>query len=92
MSPGASLDVFEKRYFLRAPQQMLRKHRSLKAFCATLVMKMNRKVISFFTNLLPLPKTETRLLRCSVRSLVTVQTSGVARFFGARSSKHSGRP
>jgi hypothetical protein len=31
----------------RAPQQMLRTHRSLKASCATLVMKMKRKIIIF---------------------------------------------
>jgi hypothetical protein len=31
----------------RAPQQQLRTHRSLKAYCATLVMKMNRKIIIF---------------------------------------------
>jgi hypothetical protein len=33
----------------RAPQQMLRTHRSLKAYFATLVMKMKRKMISFFS-------------------------------------------
>jgi hypothetical protein len=32
----------------RAPQQVLRTHRSFKAYCATLVMKMKRKMISFF--------------------------------------------
>jgi hypothetical protein len=32
----------------RAPQQKLLTHRSLKAYCATLVMKMKRKMISFF--------------------------------------------
>jgi hypothetical protein len=35
-------------FFRRAPQQKLRSHRSLKAYCATLVMKMKRKMISFF--------------------------------------------
>ena len=35
-------------FFRRAPQQMLRTHRSLKAYFATLVMKMKRKMISFF--------------------------------------------
>jgi hypothetical protein len=34
--------------FRRAPQQKLRTHRSLKAYCATLVVKMKRKMISFF--------------------------------------------
>jgi hypothetical protein len=34
-------------FWRRAPQQKLRTHRSLKA-CATLVMKMKRKIISFF--------------------------------------------
>jgi hypothetical protein len=32
----------------RAQQQKLRTHRSLKAYCATLVMKTKRKMISFF--------------------------------------------
>jgi hypothetical protein len=32
----------------RAPQQKLRTHRSLKAYCATLVTNMKRKIISFF--------------------------------------------
>jgi hypothetical protein len=38
------------RFFLwrRAPQQKQRTHRSLKTYCATLVMKMKRK-ITFFT-------------------------------------------
>jgi hypothetical protein len=31
----------------RAPQQKVRTHRSLEAYCAALVMKMNRKMISF---------------------------------------------
>jgi hypothetical protein len=35
-------------FFRRAPQQMLRTHRSLKTYCATLVMKTKRKIISFF--------------------------------------------
>jgi hypothetical protein len=30
-----------------APQQKLRTHRSLKAYCATLMMKMKRKMVSF---------------------------------------------
>jgi hypothetical protein len=32
----------------RTPQQILRTHRSLKAYCATLVIKMERKISSFF--------------------------------------------
>jgi hypothetical protein len=36
-------------FFRRAPQHMLRAHCSLKAYCATLVMKMKRKMISFFS-------------------------------------------
>ena len=32
----------------KSPQQKLRKHRSLKAFCATRVMKMKRNMIRFF--------------------------------------------
>jgi hypothetical protein len=32
----------------RAPQQKLRTHHNLKAYCATLMMKMKRKMISFF--------------------------------------------
>jgi hypothetical protein len=35
-------------FFRKAPQQMLRTHRSLKAYCATLLMKMKRKMISVF--------------------------------------------
>jgi hypothetical protein len=35
-------------FFGRAPQQMRRTHRSLKAYCATVVMKMKRKMMSFF--------------------------------------------
>jgi hypothetical protein len=35
-------------FFARAQQQMLRTHRSLEAYCATLVMKIKRQVISFF--------------------------------------------
>jgi hypothetical protein len=33
----------------RFPQQILRTHRSLKAYCANLVMKMKKKIIRFFS-------------------------------------------
>jgi hypothetical protein len=35
--------------FRRAPQQKLRTHLSLKAYCANLVMKIKRKIMFFFS-------------------------------------------
>jgi hypothetical protein len=37
----------------RAPQQKIRTHRSLNAYCATLVMKIKRKMISYFFLIYP---------------------------------------
>jgi hypothetical protein len=53
---SVSFEVLVTVFFVwrRAPQQLLRTHRSLKAYCATLVMKIKRKFLIFPFNGAPL--------------------------------------